>query len=210
MIKRVFKLKNIFRGLSHQIDLKKLQIEDGVKMLVDEETNALKLTYKRDREEEYIILVPGDPSFVVMKISKKSLGAIFNAFRELVKARILEEALEEEVTCIVEVYLLLDKITKEQLKMTIREIIEKEVVKVIEAVRDEDFLIEFLPHLKTIVPRVAARKILKKINLSEKVRKCFSYDELEKIFVEELVIGDAESFTWRFIKKFIKFMPSKA
>ncbi len=207
MIKRVFKLNSTFKGLGRQTFLERKRVQDSVEIVPDKETGALKLVYKESREGEYIILVPGEPSFIVIKISRAGFDALLNALRELVKTGVLERGSIDEIECIAELYLLLEKVSREQLKIVVKEVIEKEVAKILESISDEDFLVEFLPSLKTIVPRVSARKILKRLDSLEKVRRCFSDDELERIFVEELVLGDVESFVWRFVRK---YLPSKA
>ena len=204
MIKRAFKLKRAitFPPISINI-LENMKLNDDVYIVIDEETEALQILYHGGGEKEYIILVPGDPAFVVLKLSKNGKKNLLDAISKLVQYFKLDKTLIEEIEAISEIYLLLDELTKKSMKNKAKEILDN-ISPLIREIKDRDVLEEIISALKIAIPRIAARKIINDIEIPERVMKYFSREELIRIFMEELPTKEIESYIWRFIKKLIE------
>ncbi len=200
MIKRAFKLKNDLGFGQH--DVEKLQgeiINDDIFILIDKDTNAVQIITHINGRKEYLVLIPGKPSFIVMNIDEKGKDKFIYALKELAKIIRINDKAVKEVEVILQLYLSLEKIDKGVLKQKVRELIE-ENAQAFQQIRNKNLIDTLIPFLAKGFARAIINEIFTPNIFPEEVLRTFSIEELYEIFEEELILDEVESYALRILK----------
>lgn len=199
-IKRAFKLKN--RIVLDDKYLGKMtvigQIGD-VYIVPDRDTLAIQLITHTEKGKSYIVLIPSDPSFVILKVDKESAMRILEALKSLRSRFQLNKDAVKEIEIITDLYLSLEKISKEWSQNEVKKVINN-ILPGLSQISDEEILATLIPHIAEGLLNVILKRIFSTRFFSEKVRNFFTESELKEIFEQELYAEEIKKYILRILK----------
>ena len=157
MIKRVFKLKNRINEFDKFTSDSLRTARYDVKLILDNEIGVLKILYETGKESEYIVLIPGDPSFIIIKASEKGINTLLNSLEESLRGIISEQSIRE-IKSIASLYMILEKCRKDMVKLLVKEV-TNEFLGFLVHVEDRDLLEEIIRYAPEIISRTAIKKL---------------------------------------------------
>ncbi len=203
MIKRAFKLKNQIEF--DKIDVNILQrdiIDYGTYIVMDKDTLALQIITHIAGRKEYVILIPGRNSFIILNISEKSRDVLLKALKKIgEKIPISNEALKE-IRAIMDIYLFIDTFDKGIIKSKVKDIIEKNIE--VLSKLDKRLLKNLLPCISESIVNIVLEDLFYNTAFPKKALEYFDKDELKRIFLNEIMITDAYSYALRLLKSHLR------
>jgi len=199
-VKRAFKLRKHF-----EIDRRYLEvflgkpINDDVFLVLDKDTDAIQLITHVCGKKEYLVLIPGKPSFIILNLSKDCSELLIKALRVLSQSVNISDEVIEEIDILIDLYLSLDVIAKGKLKLKTKEIVEY-LTPILSQIDDRIILENMIPYLVKGITKAAIRKLFTPDYFSNKVINAFTLDELYDIFEQEILTQEVENYVLRLLK----------
>lgn len=203
MIKRVFKLRNKIEY--NKIDVNLLQkklIDIGAYPVMDKDTLALQIITHIAGRKEYIILIPGKTSFIILNASERSKDVLLKALEKITNEVGLDKKALKEIRAIMDLYLYLDTFDKGLIKAKVKEIIES-IFDALENI-DEDLLRNLIKVLPDVIVDTALEKLFRELPIPEKTLQYFTLEELREICHHEIITSEAKAYAIRIIKNHFK------
>jgi len=203
MIKRAFKLRNRIEFNKLDINLLQKKIIDlGTFLVMDKDTLALQIITHRAGRKEYLVLIPGKVSFIIMNVSERSKDALLKALEKINRWLKLSNNALREIRALIDLYLFIDTFDKGKIKARVKELLEKNIGYISQI--DPRILKNMLMDLADAVVNVAIEEIASDIEFPRKVLQYFSMSELKEIFKHEVMITEAKSYALRILKNSLK------
>lgn len=203
MIKRAFKLKSKIDFNRLDINLLQKKIIDlGTFLVMDEDTLALQIITHRAGRKEYIVLIPGKVSFIIINVSERSKDVLLKALEKINKWLKLSNNTLREIKALIDLYLFIDTFNKGEIKARVKELLEKNINYIRQI--DPRILKNMLTSIADAVVNVVVEDISSNAEFPKKVLQCFSMSELKEIFKHELMITEAKSYALRILKNSLK------
>ena len=164
----------------------------------DKYTDALQIVTHVNGKKEYIVLVPGNPSFVIINASTKSKPLLINALHAISDIVNLKEEVLNEIEIIFDLYLSLENIGTGLLKEKVKETIS-EIEPFLKSLRI-DLLVALLPNIAKGIVKYVIKSTFNTSYFPQKVLSYYTEDELLDIFEQELLVGEIEGYALRLLK----------
>ena len=199
MIKRAFKLRN--RLEFNKIDVNLMQraiIDLGAFIVLDKDTLAVQIVTHISGRKEYLVLIPGATSFIIMNISERSKEVLLKALEKVSKWLKLNKKNMREIKALIDLYLFIDTFDKGIIKNEVKKLIEENIDHIKRL--DPRILKNLLGSIAEAAVNVAIEDIASSVEFPQRSLQYFNLKELKEIFKHEIMVTEAKSYALRLLK----------